>query len=373
MDTGDTAWVLASAALVLLMTPGLAFFYGGMVRAKNVLDMLMMSFGTIALVSVALGALRLLPRLRQRGNGLIGDLRLRRPAARWARASPGYADSFAHVIPSMVFVVFQADVRDHHRRADHRRDRRPVEVRRRVVVHRLWSTLVYFPVAHWVFFDGASRAGGWIANNLRRARLRRRHRGAHQRRCRRPRAGARARQAARLGRRADAAAQPAVRAARRRPAVVRLVRLQRRLRAGRQPARRVRVREHQHRHRRRAARLDRRGEAPRRQGHHARRRVRRGRRPGRDHPGAGFVSPLGSIAVGADRRRRAAPSRSRSRTCCGSTTRSTSSPCTSSAASSARSCVGLFATTDTNALGADGLFYGGGWTCSASRRWRWSR
>src|SRR3954452_15972005 len=49
---GDTAWVLASAALVLLMTPGLAFFYGGMVRVKSVLNMLMMSFITISIVSV---------------------------------------------------------------------------------------------------------------------------------------------------------------------------------------------------------------------------------------------------------------------------------------------------------------------------------
>ena len=52
MNTGDTAWVLASAALVLLMTPGLALFYGGMVRAKSVLNMMMMSFGALALISV---------------------------------------------------------------------------------------------------------------------------------------------------------------------------------------------------------------------------------------------------------------------------------------------------------------------------------
>ena len=52
-DTGDTAWMLASSALVLLMTPGLAFFYGGMVRAKGVLNMIMMSFISIPLVTVA--------------------------------------------------------------------------------------------------------------------------------------------------------------------------------------------------------------------------------------------------------------------------------------------------------------------------------
>src|SRR5665811_1517276 len=52
VNTGDTAWVLTSAALVLLMTPGLALFYGGMVRSKCVLNMMMMSFGALALISV---------------------------------------------------------------------------------------------------------------------------------------------------------------------------------------------------------------------------------------------------------------------------------------------------------------------------------
>ena len=52
MDTGDTAWMLASSALVLLMTPGLAFFYGGMVRAKSVLNMMMMSFVALGIVPV---------------------------------------------------------------------------------------------------------------------------------------------------------------------------------------------------------------------------------------------------------------------------------------------------------------------------------
>jgi len=52
LNAGDTAWVLASAALVMLMTPGLAFFYGGMVRAKSVLNMLMMNFIALAVVGV---------------------------------------------------------------------------------------------------------------------------------------------------------------------------------------------------------------------------------------------------------------------------------------------------------------------------------
>src|SRR3982751_329983 len=52
INSGDTAWVLASAALVLLMTPGLALFYGGMGRAKSVLNMMMMSFGALARIRV---------------------------------------------------------------------------------------------------------------------------------------------------------------------------------------------------------------------------------------------------------------------------------------------------------------------------------
>ena len=52
MSSGDTAWIIAATALVLVMTPGLAFFYGGMVRAKSVLNMMMMSFITIGIVSV---------------------------------------------------------------------------------------------------------------------------------------------------------------------------------------------------------------------------------------------------------------------------------------------------------------------------------
>ncbi len=74
INTGDTAWVLTASALVLLMTPGLALFYGGMVRSKGVLNMMMMSFGALALVSIlwvlvgysiAFG--------NDVGGGLIGD------------------------------------------------------------------------------------------------------------------------------------------------------------------------------------------------------------------------------------------------------------------------------------------------------------
>ena len=59
VDSGDTAWLIVCTALVLLMTPGLAFFYAGMVRSKNALSMIMQSFVTIAIVSVTLSLIHI--------------------------------------------------------------------------------------------------------------------------------------------------------------------------------------------------------------------------------------------------------------------------------------------------------------------------
>jgi Amt family ammonium transporter len=173
VDTGDTAWVLASAALVLLMTPGLALFYGGMVRAKSVLNMMMMSFGALALISVlwvlygysmAFG--------NDVGGGLVGN-----PLEFFGLSSllgtngldGGFQpESLVFTVPSLAFVAFQAmfaiitvalisgAIADRARFGPW------------MVFAGVWATIVYFPVAHWVFaFDGAeSETGGWIANKL---------------------------------------------------------------------------------------------------------------------------------------------------------------------------------------------------------------
>ena len=173
MDTGDTAWVLISAVLVLFMTPGLALFYGGMVRAKSVLNMMMMSFGAIALIgvlwvlygySMAFGD--------DIGGGLLGD-----PFEFFGldglMGTAGLDGSFAanelvFTVPSMAFVAFQGmfailtvalisgAIADRARFGPW------------MVFAGVWATIVYFPVAHWVFaFDGAeSETGGWIANDL---------------------------------------------------------------------------------------------------------------------------------------------------------------------------------------------------------------
>ena len=174
VNTGDTAWVLVSAALVLLMTPGLALFYGGMVRAKSVLNMMMMSFGALALISV----LWVLYGYSEAfGNDLGGGL-VASPFEFFGLSkllgTAGVGKGFAatHLvgtIPALAFVAFQAvfaiitvalisgAIADRARFGPW------------MLFAGIWATVVYFPVAHWVFaFDGAqSKVGGWIANNLK--------------------------------------------------------------------------------------------------------------------------------------------------------------------------------------------------------------
>ncbi|MHA6793246.1 ammonium transporter [Pseudonocardia bannensis] len=174
MNNGDTAWMLASTALVLLMTPGLALFYGGMVRSKSVLNMMMMSLGAMGLIgvlwvlygySMAFG--------NDVGSGLLGN-----PAENaglqglfvgtYTGDSPDYPLSGS--IPALAFVGFQATfaiitvalisgaVADRMRFGPW------------LLFAGIWATIVYFPVAHWVFaFSSAdgSVVGGWIANDLK--------------------------------------------------------------------------------------------------------------------------------------------------------------------------------------------------------------
>src|SRR5215467_13681330 len=74
LDTGDTAWLLLSSALVLLMTPGLAFFYGGLNRSKSVLNMMMMSFSSIGLISILWLLYGFSGAFGADKGGVIGDL-----------------------------------------------------------------------------------------------------------------------------------------------------------------------------------------------------------------------------------------------------------------------------------------------------------
>jgi Amt family ammonium transporter len=149
VDTGATAWVLASGALVLLMTPGLAFFYSGMVRAKHALAMLMQNYVTIAIVSLVWVLVGFSLAFGQ-GNGFIGDFRLA-GLQHIGDTLPGYVGNFAQVIPPMVFVIFQLmfAVITPALITGSTADRWKFGAF--VPFIALWSVLVYSPVAHWVF------------------------------------------------------------------------------------------------------------------------------------------------------------------------------------------------------------------------------
>jgi len=104
----DTAWILASSALVLLMTPGLAFFYGGMVRGKNVLGMLAQNYVTMGMVSI-LWITGVYSLAFQGTNGWIGNLKNFGLNHIWMQPT-----GLALTIPPMVFRCIPIDVRNHH-------------------------------------------------------------------------------------------------------------------------------------------------------------------------------------------------------------------------------------------------------------------
>ncbi len=155
MDTGDTAWVLASCALVLFMTPGLAFFYGGMVRSKNLLGMLMQNFFSMGLVSVLwvlVGfSLAFGPDV---GGGLLGDLSF---AGLADMANPDFGFATALTIPALAFCAFQMmfAIITPALITGATADR--MKFGGWVAFLAAWSIIVYAPVAHWVFSPG-----GWL-------------------------------------------------------------------------------------------------------------------------------------------------------------------------------------------------------------------
>ena len=164
IDTGDTAWLLAASALVLLMAPGLALFYGGMVRSKSVLNMMMMTFGTTAVVcilwslvgySIAFGD--------DVGLGLVGDpMQYAGLGQLLAEDSNGES-----TIPLILFAMFQGlfcvitgalvsgAIADRARFGAW------------MVFVGVWTLLVYAPIAHWIFdFSAGDHVGGWLANEI---------------------------------------------------------------------------------------------------------------------------------------------------------------------------------------------------------------
>ncbi len=161
MDTGDTAWVLASSAMVLLMTPGLAFFYGGLVRTKNVLATLMQSFMAMAIVGVVWVlwgySLAFGPDM---GGGIIGDLSYFGLSGVSA-TDPG---PYAKTIPHQTFMIFQAMFAIITPALVTGAFAERIKFSAFVVFILLWTTIVYSPLAHWVWGQGGWLGlGGWGA------------------------------------------------------------------------------------------------------------------------------------------------------------------------------------------------------------------
>jgi Amt family ammonium transporter len=150
IDAGDTAWVLASAALVLFMTPGLALFYGGMVRAKNVLAMLMANFFTITIVTL-LWALIGFSLAFGPGGAIIGNLDF--AALRDVGAEP--LDEMT--IPSSAFMVFQMMFAIITPALITGAVAERMKFSAWIVFCAIWSVVVYSLVAHWAF-----AADGWL-------------------------------------------------------------------------------------------------------------------------------------------------------------------------------------------------------------------
>jgi Amt family ammonium transporter len=150
IDTGDTAFILVCAALVMLMTPGLAFFYGGMVRGKNVLGTLMQSFAAVAIISVqwvlwgyalSFGADR---------GGFIGSLDWLGLAGVGVEPNADYAGT----IPHLAFMVYQCMFAVITPALITGAFAERMKFKSYLVFIVLWATLVYDPIAHWVWGVG---------------------------------------------------------------------------------------------------------------------------------------------------------------------------------------------------------------------------
>ncbi|MFJ4038854.1 ammonium transporter [Microbacterium sp. NPDC090007] len=169
MDQGNTAFILIAAALVLLMTPGLAFFYGGLVKAKSVISMMMMSFGAMGLMGVlwvlygyaiafpttAEGTTQIPWAIDFTNLSLAGALETPEGAAYPPLAFVAFQATFAIITVALVSGAIA--------------DR--AKFGAWMIFAAIWATVVYFPVASWVFNfgladDDSFAYGGWITHGL---------------------------------------------------------------------------------------------------------------------------------------------------------------------------------------------------------------
>jgi Amt family ammonium transporter len=154
VNSGDTAWMLASAALVMFMTPGLAFFYGGLVRAKNVLATVMQSFIALGLVSILWAVVGYTLAFGPDKAGLIGGLDYL--GLHGVGADPM---ALAPTIPSSVFMVYQMMFAVITPALITGAFAERMKFSGYLLFLGLWSIVVYSPVAHWVWGGGFLGAG----------------------------------------------------------------------------------------------------------------------------------------------------------------------------------------------------------------------
>lgn len=148
IDTGDTAWVLISAALVFIMTPGLAFFYGGMVRSKNVLTTIMQSFFIVAMISVEWVILGYAMTFGTDINGFIGSL------DKIGLAGVGLNVMENGTIPELAFVAFQCMFAVITPALITGAFAERMRFAAFAVLILLWAIFIYNPMAHWVWGGG---------------------------------------------------------------------------------------------------------------------------------------------------------------------------------------------------------------------------
>ncbi len=155
-DTGDTAWMLASAALVLFMTPGLGFFYGGLVRSKNMLNTLLMSYGSMAVLAVVWAIAGYSIAFGNNGSPLWGGLGFLGLSG--VNATSPYPNTLAPTIPHQAFMVFQMMFFIITPALISGSLVERMKFSTFLIYITLWGLLVYCPVAHWVW-----QPDGWAA------------------------------------------------------------------------------------------------------------------------------------------------------------------------------------------------------------------
>jgi Amt family ammonium transporter len=155
IDTGDTAWLLVSTALVMLMTPGLAFFYGGMSRKKNVLGTIMHSFMLLCVISVVWVLWGYTLAFGPDKGGIIGSL------AWFGLSGVGQNPApMAPTVPHLVFMMFQGMFAIITPALITGAFAERIKFSSFMLFSVLWVTFVYAPLAHWVW------GGGWIGSKL---------------------------------------------------------------------------------------------------------------------------------------------------------------------------------------------------------------